>query len=247
MKEYLFLLGTNTDLSLAELELKSTIKEVDERESLAICTDLKFSNPRDIPKSDEQLLLDGMGGIIRYGEVIGRYDDWDDLLDQIMSMIPVDQVTPKFKFGISTFGRSKNDIRDEIFSEIRSKREHVRIENPPRENISSARLFDERVLQKGMEVLVWFKDDEYILAKTVAVQNIRNYTIRDRKKGFRDAHMGMMPPKLAQIMLNLGTVNAQKGTVVVDPFCGSGTTNVCLLYTSPSPRDKRQSRMPSSA
>ena len=24
-------------------------------------------------------------------------------------------------------------------------------------------------------------------------------------------------------------------------------TNVCLLYTSPSPRDKRQSRMPSSA
>ena len=25
------------------------------------------------------------------------------------------------------------------------------------------------------------------------------------------------------------------------------TGNVCLLYTSPSPRDKRQSRMPSSA
>ena len=27
----------------------------------------------------------------------------------------------------------------------------------------------------------------------------------------------------------------------------SGTSNNCLLYTSPSPRDKRQSRMPSSA
>ena len=26
-----------------------------------------------------------------------------------------------------------------------------------------------------------------------------------------------------------------------------GFTNACLLYTSPSPRDKRQSRMPSSA
>ena len=26
-----------------------------------------------------------------------------------------------------------------------------------------------------------------------------------------------------------------------------GLINVCLLYTSPSPRDKRQSRMPSSA
>ena len=28
---------------------------------------------------------------------------------------------------------------------------------------------------------------------------------------------------------------------------GSGKIYVCLLYTSPSPRDKRQSRMPSSA
>ena len=28
---------------------------------------------------------------------------------------------------------------------------------------------------------------------------------------------------------------------------GEFTVNICLLYTSPSPRDKRQSRMPSSA
>ena len=28
---------------------------------------------------------------------------------------------------------------------------------------------------------------------------------------------------------------------------GVGKTTLCLLYTSPSPRDKRQSRMPSSA
>ena len=28
---------------------------------------------------------------------------------------------------------------------------------------------------------------------------------------------------------------------------GGTQTNTCLLYTSPSPRDKRQSRMPSSA
>ena len=28
---------------------------------------------------------------------------------------------------------------------------------------------------------------------------------------------------------------------------GIGNSNTCLLYTSPSPRDKRQSRMPSSA
>ena len=33
----------------------------------------------------------------------------------------------------------------------------------------------------------------------------------------------------------------------VNTVIGTATTNACLLYTSPSPRDKRQSRMPSSA
>ena len=44
--------------------------------------------------------------------------------------------------------------------------------------------------------------------------------------------------------------------VILDPLqnlpsafesAGSRLDNICLLYTSPSPRDKRQSRMPSSA
>ena len=30
-------------------------------------------------------------------------------------------------------------------------------------------------------------------------------------------------------------------------FCAGGSGSVCLLYTSPSPRDMRRSRMPSSA
>ena len=39
-------------------------------------------------------------------------------------------------------------------------------------------------------------------------------------------------------------INEPTGSMIVD--IGGGTTD-CLLYTSPSPRDKRQSRMPSSA
>ena len=45
----------------------------------------------------------------------------------------------------------------------------------------------------------------------------------------------------------LGTGNnAGKLTIVSDP-ADSGRGNVCLLYTSPSPRDGLLSRMPSSA
>ena len=34
---------------------------------------------------------------------------------------------------------------------------------------------------------------------------------------------------------------------ILDGTAGLWCVNACLLYTSPSPRDKRQSRMPSSA
>ena len=45
------------------------------------------------------------------------------------------------------------------------------------------------------------------------------------------------------------TASAQIGSVYIikDAPIPSGGALSCLLYTSPSPRDKRQSRMPSSA
>ena len=38
-----------------------------------------------------------------------------------------------------------------------------------------------------------------------------------------------------------------RGKTIVFCLPGRGCSYTCLLYTSPSPRDKRQSRMPSSA
>ena len=46
---------------------------------------------------------------------------------------------------------------------------------------------------------------------------------------------------LSWVMLDLDNIKAPAGTDLVNDPEG------CLLYTSPSPRDKRQSRMPSSA
>ena len=48
--------------------------------------------------------------------------------------------------------------------------------------------------------------------------------------------------------LPAGTQTVVPITFTIDPnFMGSSITNNCLLYTSPSPRDQRGSRMPSSA
>ena len=41
-------------------------------------------------------------------------------------------------------------------------------------------------------------------------------------------------------------VNSNPATIMTDPLLADATY-ICLLYTSPSPRDQRGSRMPSSA
>lgn len=52
-------------------------------------------------------------------------------------------------------------------------------------------------------LLVKTTDRRLIIAESRGVQNITAYTRRDRHRPKRDAFVGMLPPKLAQIMLNL--------------------------------------------
>lgn len=57
--------------------------------------------------------------------------------------------------------------------------------------------------------------------KVIGVQNIDAYSRRDQARPARDAKVGMLPPKLAQILINLcGPLPA--GSTILDPFCGTG-------------------------
>ena len=57
--------------------------------------------------------------------------------------------------------------------------------------------------------------------KVIDVQDIDAYTKRDQARPARDAKVGMLPPKLAQILINLcGSLKA--GSRILDPFCGTG-------------------------
>ena len=46
---------------------------------------------------------------------------------------------------------------------------------------------------------------------------------------------------------NIAQIEEELNQISVNPSLLTSTSNVCLLYTSPSPRDQRGSRMPSSA
>ena len=97
--------------------------------------------------------------------------------------------------------------------------------------------------------LVFVRDgDRTIIAQTLFVQDIDSYSERDFGRPKRDARVGMLPPKLAQILINLATGPAEFDTIkedlsgdicfkpeddakmhagragmtVLDPFCGTG-------------------------
>ncbi|MBQ6317967.1 MAG: hypothetical protein IJI13_10660 [Oscillospiraceae bacterium] len=62
--------------------------------------------------------------------------------------------------------------------------------------------------------LIKVNDDWY---KVIGVQDIDAYAKRDQARPARDAKVGMLPPKLAQILINLcGPI--KPGATILDPF-----------------------------
>ena len=67
-----------------------------------------------------------------------------------------------------------------------------------------------------------------IVAESIGAQNITAYARRDRDRPRRDAFVGMLPPKLAQLMINLAIGESRfdgdtQNKHILDPFCGTGT------------------------
>lgn len=224
MKKYLFVLGRNFALSKAELINFCDEVFSDPEKSLFIGEKLRFENPRNIPRSPEQLFLDRLGGTIRFGEILGEFASKKELINTMVKTLEIEE---KNKVAFSIFGAGKS-LFPEIFGNIKeafkAKRKKIRIENSGGKNMTSGQIFDRKLLKKGIEFIIWKRGNTFLLVKTVANQNLRNYVLRDRKKEFRDAKMGMLPPKLAQILINLANVPFSEN--IIDPFCGSGTLNI---------------------
>jgi tRNA G10 N-methylase Trm11 len=79
-----------------------------------------------------------------------------------------------------------------------------------------------------IELIVVASKDRLIVAESIGAQNITRLARRDQNRPKRDAFVGMLPPKLAQIIVNLavGELNTdstkQPPLTVLDPFCGTG-------------------------
>ncbi len=105
----------------------------------------------------------------------------------------------------------------------------VRIVLPQQGAISlpSVVVTNEHLLEKGAEIVFLIGMERIYLAKTLTVQDFEDYGRRDYQRPARDTRVGMLPPKVAQVMINLALVpdsaQGQLKNAVLDPFVGSGT------------------------
>ncbi|HEY6736482.1 MAG TPA: DNA methyltransferase [Candidatus Saccharimonadia bacterium] len=205
---YLAILGRQPELGLVELE--SVLGEVELQ---------PFG--RGAVLLDQPVEVDRFGSLVRVAEVLYRGPAVD------ARELPIDvAVLPmregKTPFALSMYGLQATRRYVETVGLALKKR--LKERGPvrlvePREGlvVSAAGLKHNQVLEKGFELLVVVAGQEMVVARTLGVQDVDAYAARDHGRPARSAKVGMLPPKLAQFL-----VNTTHAPVVVDPFCGTG-------------------------
>jgi tRNA G10 N-methylase Trm11 len=134
----------------------------------------------------------------------------------------------KLKLGISLYGikvptAKLNAFMLSIKKNIKKTGRSVRVIPNKSSALSSAQtLHNQLTSPLGIEVVIVRDGSKILLGRVNGVQDIDSYAFRDRSRPKRDAFVGMLPPKLAQIMINLSGIDISKGKTILDPFCGTG-------------------------
>jgi tRNA (guanine10-N2)-dimethyltransferase len=216
---YFFVLGSNPTLSLAELT--------------AVFNHGQFSLVQKniaILETDEKInsnILEKIGGTIKFGIIHNELVSLatQDILKSIATFSKPEKPKSKFNFGISHYGKSKINLKV-LGMEFKKLLKQSDINSRwviSREPTLSSVVVEQNklVTEKGLEIVMIEFNKKLFLGKTIAVQPFKELSFRDYGRPARDDRSGMLPPKLAQIMINLS--GAKLDNTILDPFCGSGT------------------------
>lgn len=199
--KYVFILGNNPEISIAEIKaIYPAIKEIERTPNFLI---------GEIDEFNCQEAIDILGGTIKIGQVINSKIDKDQITKEIISR----KGDSKVKFGFSFYGTKPSRVGMEIKKALKEADVSSRLVVSKEKTLSS-------VIVKKNKVIDFMVMPEHV-SITCAIQNFKEYGHRDYGRPKSDAHSGMLPPKLARIMINLA--KGDKQGILLDPFCGSGT------------------------
>lgn len=212
--ECVFFLGQYPELSTAELQAVLPNSKLEVLGSHECALNLELA--------PAQLLAQRLGGIVKVGVIRQRLSSASiEMIYDALSTCLASQ--DKVTFSLAERGRDHLPKLDPIkFKKIlQHQGKKVRFIAGSRRGVSAATSIHNSHLT---ELTVLNTQSEVIVIETVAVQDVDAWAYRDRAKPYADHKKGMLPPKVARMMVNLalGPTNSNQATVY-DPFCGTGT------------------------
>lgn len=216
----LCILGRQPELSLAELEARVGAQNIQ-----------RFKNAALVDDSARTLNHLSLGGTLKIAEVATEVDSTET---EAILTAARDWVTTtvtnfpegKISIGVSVYGLRLPPARIQQFAlslkkAVKTAGRSVRVVPNKTTEMNTAQVLHNRLTdERNIELILASDGQKTIIARTLSVQNIEEYSERDYGRPKRSARVGMLPPKLAQMMLNMAQV--QHGQTVLDPFCGTG-------------------------
>lgn len=222
-------LGRQPEISIAELEAvfgSNNVKQI-----------APYSATVDTDKAD----ITDLGGSIKLGKIVSTIktnhkSDKSRFLEASHQLISFYQkkwqsVDHKITLGISAYNFQilARDVQKTgllIKKSLKKSAVSVRLIPNQDPSLSTATSHNNKLglSDNKVELIILNTSSGVIVAESIGSQNITAYAKRDQNRPKRDAFVGMLPPKLAQIMVNLTGVDSKiKQPSLLDPFCGTGT------------------------
>jgi tRNA G10 N-methylase Trm11 len=218
---YIAILGRQPALGIAELERRFGSDEVSwfSSETARVTTD--------------RLSVQDIGGTQKAGRVIMELpkSDWRQASTKLINEYKKkwSSFEGKLTLGISAYGFdiSPRDVQKTgiiLKSSLKKAGVSLRLIPNTDTHLNTATSHHNKLglADNKLELLiVRGRQGQVIIAESVGAQNITALARRDQGRPKRDAFVGMLPPKLAQIIINLAHPE-KEAPVVLDPFCGTG-------------------------
>lgn len=215
---YIALLGRQPAIGIAELETLYGTKNVSWFSDISATIDA------------DDFDFNRLGGSQKAGRVVAKIrGTWRQASMQIVKAYSAEWATREGKttLGISAYGfpDSVREIQKTGIILKKKLREHnVSLRLIPNNelalNTATSHHNKLGLSENHVELLVVRSGSgQIIVAESVGAQNITAFAARDQARPKTDAFVGMLPPKLARMMVNMTSMPRGR---VLDPFCGTG-------------------------
>ncbi len=232
--KYFFALGHQPKLSLAEI--KSVLSPLTDFVIKNISSEICIIETKG--KIDLNLMQEKLGGTIKIGEIINESEGNKILFPTLLNMVNKicsNLNNSKIFFGFSLYNlgaklldfsflmRQTNLLALKLKNKLKEQRLSSRWVSSKKRILSSVIVRKNKLLKNGFELVFLIDSNKVFWGQTLTCQDFRAYEIRDFKRPERNIERGMIPLRLAKIMLNLADKEKSYSQTILDPFCGFGT------------------------